>query len=221
MVVDALEHAGLHFMSERLEDQSFDRCDAAPQFFAYYELDFSFEVHVYDLHGTGPRLALDLVQTNFSQKICFKIWTLNEVGVRYERLERERVLHNDRIELVPNPKYLRVVLHSMSLTNCKPAPTPSGAGSVKQKPGDDADLDMQECRHHRGLVGSLPHLSIDRCDVQFETNACAKEIKQPTKAPWTRLKRLARYLAGTQSARVVLLKPGTDCDPLGAFLGVW
>ena len=60
--------------------------------------------HVYDLHGTGPRLALDLVQTNLSQKIRFKVWTLNEVGVRYEHLERERVLHNDRTESVPNPK---------------------------------------------------------------------------------------------------------------------
>ena len=104
---------------------------------------------MYDLHGTGPRLALDLVQTNLSQKISFKIWTLHEVGVRYEHLERERVLHNDRTEIVPNPKYLRVVLHSMALTNCEPAPTPSGAGSVKQKPGDDAYLDMQECRPHQ------------------------------------------------------------------------
>ena len=27
------------FMTERLEEQSFDRCDAAPQFFVNYELD--------------------------------------------------------------------------------------------------------------------------------------------------------------------------------------
>ena len=176
---------------------------------------------MYDPHGTGPRLALDLVQTNLSQKNRFKIWTLHEVGVRYERLERERELHNDRTEIVPNPKYPRVVLHSMALTNCKLAPTPSGARSVKQMPGDDADLDVQECRLYHGIVGRLQHLSIDRCDVQFETNACAKEMKQPTKAPWTRLKRLARYLAGTQSARVVPMKPGTDYDPHLAFLGVW
>ena len=75
---------------------------------------------------------------------------------------------------------------------------------------------MQECRLYRGIVEGLQHLSIDRCEVQFETNACAKEMKQKTKASWTRLKRLARYLAGTQSARVVL-KPGTDHDPHGAF----
>ena len=56
---------------------------------------------------------------------------------------------------------------------------------------------MQECRLYRGIVGSLQYLSIDRCGVQFETNACAKEMKQPDEASWTRLKRFARYLAGT------------------------
>ena len=50
---------------------------------------------------------------------------------------------------------------------------------------------------------------------------CAKEMKQPLKASWTRLKRLARYPAGTQSLRVVLVEPGTDNDPHGAFLRVW
>ena len=126
---------------------------------------------------------------------------------------------------MPSPKYLRVVLHSMGLTNCKPAPTTSGAGSVKQNPDDDADLDMQACRLYCGIGGSLhlstDRLSIDRCDVQCETNACAKEMKQPTKASWTRLKRFARHLAGTQSARVVLMKPATDNHPHGAFLRVW
>ena len=46
-------------------------------------------------------------------------------------------------------------------------------------------------------------------------------MKQPTKASWTRLKRLARYLAGTQSARAVLMKPGTYHDAHEAFLRVW
>ena len=80
---------------------------------------------------------------------------------------------------------------------------------------------MQESRLYRGIVGSLQYLSIDRCDVQFETNACAKGMKQPTKASWTRLKRLARHLAGTQSARVVLMELGTDYDPHEEFLRVW
>ena len=46
-------------------------------------------------------------------------------------------------------------------------------------------------------------------------------MKQPTKASLTRLKRLARYLAGTQSARDVLMELGTDYDQHEAFLRVW
>ena len=110
------------FMAERIEAQSFDRCDAAPQFFANYDLHVFIKGHMDDLRGTGPRPALELVQTNLSQTIRFKIWTVYEVGMKYENLKRERVLHN---KITPNPKHLRVVLHSMGLTNCKPAPTPS------------------------------------------------------------------------------------------------
>ena len=106
-------------------------------------------------------------KTILSQTFRFKIWTVFEVALRYEHLKRKRVFHDDRTE---NVLYLRVVLHGMELTNCKPAPTPREAGSVKQKPDDDADLDMQECRHYRGIVASLQYLSIDRCDLQFETH---------------------------------------------------
>ena len=149
----------------------------------WYELDVLIGVHMDDLHGTGPGAALELIQANLSR---FKIWTVKEAGMRYEHLKRERVLCSDRTEIVLNAKHLRVVLHSMELTKGKPALTPSVAGSVKQKPDDDADLDMQECRLYCGVVGGLQCLSFDRCDVQFETNACATEMKQPTKASWTR-----------------------------------
>ena len=69
------------FMTARLEEQSFDRCDAAPQCFANCELDVFIEVRMDDVHGTRLRTALDLVQTNVSQKIRFKIWTVHEVGM--------------------------------------------------------------------------------------------------------------------------------------------
>ena len=56
----------------RFEGHSFDRCDAAPQFFANYELDVFIDFHMDDLRGTGRRLAMDLVQTNLSRKVRFK-----------------------------------------------------------------------------------------------------------------------------------------------------
>ena len=123
--------------------------------------------------------------------------------------------------VVPNGTFLRVVLLGIGLTTCKPAPTPSVAGSVKQKPDDDVDLDMQERRPYRGVVGSLQCLPVDRCDVQFETTARAKKMKQPTNASRTQLTWLARYLAVTQSVRIVFIKPGSDNAPHEACLRVW
>ena len=119
------------FMAEHLEEERFDRCEAAPQFFVDYAQDISVEVHMDDVHGFGPRLVLDLVRLNFSQTIRFKVRTVYETGMRYEHLKRERVLHGDRTEIVPSPKYLRAVLRSMGLTNFNSAPIPSAAGSVK------------------------------------------------------------------------------------------
>ena len=57
-----------------------------------YAVDVSIEVHVHDLHGTGPKPAKDLVQTNLSQTFRFKVSTVYGVGMRYEHLMRERVL---------------------------------------------------------------------------------------------------------------------------------
>ena len=57
-----------------------------------------------DLHGFGPKLALDLVQINLSRTIRFKVRTVYEIGMRYGHLKRERVLHEDRTEIAPTEK---------------------------------------------------------------------------------------------------------------------
>ena len=82
---------------------------------------------------------------------------------------------------------------------------------------DDGDSEFTSVAREK----PMQYLSIDGCDVaNSRMNACAKEMKQPTKASWTPLKRLARYLAGTQSVRVAPMKPGTDYDPHEALLRV-
>ena len=137
----------MDFTTERLEEQSFDRCDHNSLQTMSWMCSLRYTCMTYmalDRHRHWSRS-----KRTSSQKIRLFIWTVNEVGTRYEHLKRRRVLYNDRPEIVPNAKYLRVVLHNMGLTNCKPAPTPSVAGSID----DDADLDMQECRLYLKLLG--------------------------------------------------------------------
>ena len=74
-------------MAERLEEESFGRCDAAPQFFANCELNDFIEANMDDLHGTRPRLPLEQIQAHLSQKIRSIFY---EVGTRYEHVKRKR-----------------------------------------------------------------------------------------------------------------------------------
>ena len=101
---DALEHAGWTSWQNALKSRVLAGVTRHHNSLHIMSWMFFIEVHTDDLHGTGPRPALDLVQTNLSQKIRFKIWTVYEVGMRYEHLKRERLLHDDRTQIVPNPK---------------------------------------------------------------------------------------------------------------------
>ena len=139
-------------------------------------------------------LHWNLVQTNLSQKIRFKTWTFYEVGMNFEHLKRERVLHSDNTEITPNPKYLRAVLHSMRLTNCKPAPTPSASNTnlmtMLTWTCKSADSTVE-------LLGACSTCQLIAVAYSSRQNAC---------------------IPGR--ARVVLVKSGTDYDPHEAFLRV-
>ena len=93
----------------------------------------------------------------------------------------QRVRYNDRDEIVPNASYFIASMRSMGFTSCKPEPTQSVAGCVKRKPDDDAGVDTHGWRLYRGIDGSLQYLSRDLSHVQLETNACAKDMQEPTK----------------------------------------
>ena len=99
------------------------------------------------------------------------------------------------------PSVLRVVLSSMSLTSCKPTPTPRVAGSVKQKPDADAELDTQECRLFCGIVESLQYLAVE---IAVACNSRQTLVR--------------RWLESTE--KTVLLEPGADHDPHEAFFRV-
>ena len=45
-------------MAEHLEEERFDRCEAAPQFFANYAQDISVKVHMDDIQGTETQTSV-------------------------------------------------------------------------------------------------------------------------------------------------------------------
>ena len=117
--------------------------DAAP---LCCELGVFIEVHIIDLHGTSPRPASRSPDSDRG-------------GHEVRPPNRQRVLYNDRTEIVPNAKYLRLVLSQHGADASQPQHQVT-AGYVKQKLDDDVDLGMQECRLYRWIFGSLQYLSV-------------------------------------------------------------
>ena len=189
------------FMAERQEEQSFDRCDAAPQFLAIYELDVFMEAHMDDLHGTGPKPALDRVQTNLSQKVHFKVWTVHEMAWGTNTSNVSECCTTTGLRSWPTQNTCEECctawignLQTSNDTNC------SGTRQTESWrwcwPGHAR---VQTLLWNRWEPAVLVDTSLWR---QFGMNACVKEMKRPTKASRARLKRWARYLAGTQSATI-------------------
>ena len=106
------------------------------------------------LHGTRPRPALEQIQANLSQKIRFKSGQLNGActKVRTPQARTSVVQQSDRYRAKRKIFEASVAQHGADELQTSAAP--SVAGSVKQKPNNDADLDMQECRLSSGIVGA-------------------------------------------------------------------
>jgi hypothetical protein len=60
------------------------------------------------------------------------------------------------------------------------------------------DLGKEEATVFRGLAARMNFLSLDCPDLQFPVKQCSKEMAQPKRGSWKRMKKIARYLAGRQ-----------------------
>ncbi|XP_020674288.1 uncharacterized protein LOC110093670 [Dendrobium catenatum] len=109
--------------------------------------------------------------------------------------------------------YARDILQASGLQDCKSASTlisPSGCRSAPDLTPYDNPT------HYRQLAGSLHYLTITRLDLSFATNTICQTMHNPTIYDYMRLKRLLRYLRGTQHLGLPISKGSmeltTYCD---------
>ncbi|XP_028547763.1 uncharacterized protein LOC114578593 [Dendrobium catenatum] len=91
--------------------------------------------------------------------------------------------------------YARDILLASGLQDCKSASTPiitaGHSASSNLQPYDDPKL-------YRQLAGSLHYLTITRPDLSFAANVICQSMHNPTITDFLKLKRLIRYIKGTQ-----------------------
>eukprot|EP00439_Symbiodinium_sp_Y106_P052723 s3817_g7.t1 len=184
--------------------EGFERCTAAPWFFYNAARDASMEVHMDDFYGAAPeREAVEFLES-LSKKIVMK-YKIHRPGDTFEHLKRIRTVHEDGMMVKPNPKYLQGMLKTLGLENANPAPTPEvPSKEVKH----DVPLDETKAFEYRSCVGKALYLSFDRPDCQHAVRELTKTMKQPTAEGLNALRRLARYLKGTQEMGVWLPREG-------------
>ena len=92
-------------------------------------------------------------------------------------------------------KYIRDLLKKYNLEDSAPAKTPMPTAT---KLDQDKSGKKVEITSYRGMIGSLLYLTASRPDIMFSTCLCARFQADPKESHLIAVKRIFRYLKGTQ-----------------------
>ncbi|KAK9723638.1 hypothetical protein RND81_05G014700 [Saponaria officinalis] len=92
-------------------------------------------------------------------------------------------------------KYIKELLKRFGMETSKPISTPM---ATTTKLSSDENGKVIDVTIYRGMIGSLLYLTASRPDIMFSVCACARFQSQPRESHLTAIKRILRYLIGTQ-----------------------
>ena len=106
-----------------------------------------------------------------------------------------------KLTSIPNKKHLQSASKKLEMGECK--------GSVSPKldkaciDGDSEELDEEQTSRFRSSVLTLLYLSNERTDIQSTVWLLCTKLKNPTPLEMRQLKRLLRYVKGTEDMSTV------------------
>src|ERR1700733_8308017 len=123
-----------------------------------------------------------------------KSFEMNELGYVHYYLGIEVTQHPKSIFL-SQKKYIGDLLNRFGMTECNPLTTPMEQNlkltSIEGKEFEDATK-------YRELVGILNYLTTTRPDMLFAVGILSKLMQKPCEGHWFAVKRVLKYLKGTQ-----------------------
>ncbi|XP_019179906.1 PREDICTED: uncharacterized protein LOC109175111 [Ipomoea nil] len=104
--------------------------------------------------------------------------------------------YSDNGLMLSQQRYMNELLRKASTESCKPLSTPMALAASTPTAGSPP---LDDPTPYRCLVGSLMYLLITRPDLAFSVNRLCQFMHTPTQDNWASLKRVLRYVQGTQS----------------------
>lgn len=146
--------------------------------------------------------------TKETLKTYFHMKDLGEVkkcvGMTIERNRNEGKIW------ISQTDYIKTIIEKFNMQDSKPVSTPMDANtklntlkSTKEEQEKELEIPYQEA------IGSLIYASqISRPDISFAVNALSSFNRNPSKAHWSAVKRIFRYLRGTTNYKLEYNKSG-------------
>ena len=156
-----------------------------------------------DIHGAATPSGRENFVKDLALEINFKGGDRCETGKPYEHLKRLQLRMTGETRIQPNPKYLESVANQLGLTCAMTRPTPR---VLTHRTTMDATplLTADDTLLYRSCVGALLYHWLDRADAQLEVCILGSYLRAPTSGAMEALRRVTRYLLGTQDAYVKL-----------------
>ena len=162
-----------------------------------------------DIDITGPDEEVDAILKRLGEVVLLKVAPIAEPGMIYFFLGRRKMRTKDTLYTAPSRSLLDSVIETSGLENCRKIKSPTE--KLVTIDGDNDLLDKTASEINRTCVGKLLFASKDRVDLDYASKELARDLKEPRKRSWRRLKRAGRYLAGTSDLyQEMLNKPNQD-----------
>ncbi|CAM8917132.1 unnamed protein product [Rhodiola kirilowii] len=146
------------------------------------------QVYVDDIFGsTNPRLVkqfTDLMSSEFEMSMVGEL----------KYFLRFQVAHGDNGTRIHQQKYVREILKKFGMESAKTCATPMSPNDSLTKDESSPQVDPTL---YRGMIGSLLYLTASRPDILFSVCLCARFQADPRETHVKAVKRILRYLKGT------------------------
>ena len=197
-----------HFAKE-LAKIGFTRLLSDPQVFTHRKMGVYLMAHADDMMIAAKSDAMIEVVKRLDS--IFKIkWAETVSSDKWSKFlgrEWQRDGRGFRVRVPPN--YLQSVLKEFSMEKCKATVTPFVPG-VRHREDVEEDVTPEKHRLYRRAVGRLLWTVGERPDLAYAVKELARRVQKPTEEDWIALKRMLRYIKGTQYAELGLQVNGEE-----------